>query len=189
MEGARRGEATSIDALLEENIPALRAYVRLRMGGTLRAKETSADLVQSVCREVLVDLGRFHVRDEASFRHWLFETAYRKILDRQRRWGAMKRDASREVGWPQSDTHADGKLLECYSSISTPSHQAEVREEIERLERAFERLPEHYRQVITLARIVGLSQAQIAEQMGRTEDSVRNLLARALARLSSLLQP
>ena len=185
VEQARSGDGSSIDLLLEENLPALRAYVRLRMSRGLRAKETSSDIVQSACREVLADLGRFEVRDEGSFRHWLFETALRKILDRQRYWHAAKRDTGREVTLP--DSANDGKLLECYSSISTPSGQAQLREEIERLEQAFDRMPEHYRQVVTLARIVRLSHAQIAEEMGRTEDSVRNLLPRALARLGTLL--
>ena len=62
-----------------------------------------------------------------------------------------------------------------------------AREELERIESAFDRLPEEYREVITLARIAGLSRAEIAERMGRREGAVRTLLSRALARLAELL--
>ena len=52
------------------------------------------------------------------------------------------------------------------------------------LEAAFDDLPEHYREVVTLSRIAQLSRAEIARQMGRTEASVRNLLSRALIALA-----
>jgi RNA polymerase sigma factor (sigma-70 family) len=57
-------------------------------------------------------------------------------------------------------------------------------EELERLEAAFDRLPDDYREVITLARLVGLPLAAIGRQMGgRSEGAVSMLLARALTRL------
>ena len=52
---------------------------------------------------------------------------------------------------------------------------------------AFAQLPEDYREVITLSRVVGLSHGQIASQLGKSEGAVRVLLHRALARLSGLL--
>jgi hypothetical protein len=59
--------------------------------------------------------------------------------------------------------------------------------DMRRLEVVFAQLPEDYRQVITLARIVGLSHAEIAGEMGRNEGTVRVLLHRALVRLGWLL--
>lgn len=64
-----------------------------------------------------------------------------------------------------------------------------AREECEQLESAFERLPGEYREVLLLARIVGLSRAEIGERMGRSEGAARALLFRAQARLASLLAP
>ena len=61
------------------------------------------------------------------------------------------------------------------------------REDLERIERAFAELPEDYREVILLSRLVGLSHREIAEDWGRKEGAIRVLLHRALARLSVLL--
>jgi RNA polymerase sigma-70 factor, ECF subfamily len=61
-------------------------------------------------------------------------------------------------------------------------------EELGRLEAAFARLDADYREVIVLARVVGLSHAEIAARMGRTESATWNLLARALAKLSTELE-
>ena len=58
---------------------------------------------------------------------------------------------------------------------------------LQRIERAFEQMPEEYREVITLAHLVGLSRAEIAQQLGKSEGAVRVLLHRALARMSSIL--
>ena len=57
-----------------------------------------------------------------------------------------------------------------------------------RLEAAFDQLPEHYREVVTLARVARLTCAQIAATTGRSEDSVRNILARALNKLATQLE-
>ncbi len=65
---ASHGDPIAIDALLEANLPALRAFVRLRMGPTLRAKESASDLVQSACREVLEGLDRFQFQGAENFR-------------------------------------------------------------------------------------------------------------------------
>ncbi len=73
-----------------------------------------------------------------------------------------------------------------YADLVTPSQEAEAQEAGERLERAFDELPEQYQEVITLSRIVGLRFDEIAEQMGRSPGAVRTLLGRALARLSEL---
>jgi RNA polymerase sigma factor (sigma-70 family) len=57
---------------------------------------------------------------------------------------------------------------------------AAARELSDRIERAFDMLSKDPREVIALARIVGLSHAEIAEQLGRTEGAVRVQLSRAL---------
>jgi RNA polymerase sigma-70 factor (ECF subfamily) len=88
---------------------------------------------------------------------------------------------------PTDSSPNDVILLDCYRSFSTPSGAAIAREEVERIEAAFEDLSEEHREVITLAHVVGLSRAEIAERMGRSEGAVRVLLHRALAKVSEVL--
>jgi RNA polymerase sigma-70 factor (ECF subfamily) len=183
---AAQGDRVAVDALLGRYLPELRAFVRLRAGAVVRARESSSDIVQSVCREVLQHIDRFQFPSEPAFKQWLYTTALRKILNRQEYYLAQKRDALRE-GPLNIEQSSQEQLLACYHSFSTPSRQAMLREEIERIERAFESLPDEYREVITLAHIVGLSRAEIAQQMGKSEGAIRVLLHRALAKVSSLL--
>ncbi|MEM7202653.1 MAG: sigma-70 family RNA polymerase sigma factor [Planctomycetota bacterium] len=181
------GHADALEQLLERNLPALRCFVRLRCGPEIRAKEESSDLVQSVCREVLSNLDRFQYPSENGFQQWLFLTAARKIKNRYAYYLAAKRDARRERRSSASES-ADA-FAGCYASVCTPSREVAANEQIAEIEAAFDKLPEHYREVILLSRVVKLSSEEIAARMDKTEGAVRVLLCRALARLAERLAP
>jgi RNA polymerase sigma factor (sigma-70 family) len=176
------GAGPNLEALLSQHLPGLHAYIRLRAGRMLLAKESAADIVQSACREVLEDRGQVVFDSDGMFRHWLYQAAERKILDRARHWKREKRDAEKEVGSLDEELWTGA-----YREIRSPSGHAIAREEAERLEAAFAKLPAEAREVIVLSRVVGLSHAEIAAELDRTEGSVRTLLSRSLAKLSALL--
>ena len=177
---ATRGEAPALDALVVKNLPKLHAFVRLRMGAQLRAREGTVDVVQSVCRTVLKDLPQIEYRGEPAFLRWLFTAALNKLRERGRFHGREQRSPLRERS-------LDVDAMTGYGNFTSPSQAAIGVEEIARIESAFDRLSEDYREVITLSRIVGLSHREIAEQIGRTEGATRTLLGRALAKLSGEL--
>lgn len=185
---ASRGDPAAIDELLAENLPALRAFVRLRMGPTLRAKESAGDVVQSCCREILEHLDRYRVRGHENFRRWLFTTALRVVRNKAKFWQRERRDAGREARHPDPGESASGAAFsDCYRTLVTPSREVLAKEEIERFERAFDGLSDEHREVISLSRIVGLSHQEIAQQMERSEAATRQLLHRALAALAVAL--
>jgi RNA polymerase sigma-70 factor (ECF subfamily) len=184
---ASQGDEAAIDRMLEAYLPQLRGFVRLRMGPELRAKESASDLVQSTCREVLGHLDRFQHGGEVQFRRWLFTTALRKIKNKLAFYRASNREQGREVAAPGSSDNL-GALAGVYGGMSTPSAEVMAREQIERLELAFDGLSEDHRKVITLARIVGLPHKDIAAEMGRSESATRMLLFRALGQLGIALR-
>lgn len=169
-----------LDAVVARYLPRLHAYVRLNMGGALRSREASIDVVQSICREVLEERGRFDYQGEGQLVSWLLTAAMNKLRERGRHLGRLKRDPAREEG-------ADDVAASVYMSLVTPSQDAVRREQIEQLEQALTVLPDDYREVIMLSRILGLPHAEIARRMERTESSTRNLLGRALTRLAAEL--
>jgi RNA polymerase sigma-70 factor (subfamily 1) len=182
---ASRGHAASMESLLERYLPRLRAFVRLRVDRDLRQRESSSDLVQSVCRQVLEHAEGFEYRSEEAFRAWLFKTALNKIRERARFHRAERRAPGRErrVG----ETAPEDVLLPMYSRITTPSEAAAAHELAERMEGAFDQLPDDYREVITLSRIVGLPRPDVAKAMERSEGAVSMLLSRALVELVAVL--
>lgn len=183
---AAAGDEQALATLLSHHLPAVRAFVRAHMGPQLRAHESSSDLVQSVCRELLTHQERFQYPGEQQFLAWLYTTARRKISNRVRDLGRDKRDARREIGGLAESAMAE--LGAAYARVSSPSGRVLRAEEIARLEAAIDQLPEEQREVVTLAHLAGLSRAEIGAQMGKTEEAVRALLHRAKARLAILLE-
>ncbi len=191
-EAAAGGDRRALERLLERHHGELHAFVRLRYGKLLSGRESSFDLVQSVCREVLENADRFKYAGDNGFRRWLFTTALRKINDRRAYYLAGKRDVLREVQQPGSKSGGESDvadLMQHYRTFTTPSQVASDREDVARVEAAFEVLSEEQREVLTLAHIAGLPRAEIAEQLGKTEGAIRVILHRALAKLSSRLTP
>lgn len=186
---AAAGDSDAVDALIVEHVPMLQAYVRLRMGAKLTARESSADVVQSVCRELLAPQRRFTWDGAPAFRAWLFTAALRKIADRAAALKAARRDVEREEPAVIVEGGAEfDRLAACYASVVSPSQAAIGAETLGRVEEAFEALPDDYREVITLSRLVGLDRTGVAAAMDRSEASVRNLLSRALARLATEIE-
>ncbi len=172
------------ETLLQRHISGLQAFMRLRANRDIRNHESFSDLVQSVCREVLDGADKFEYQGDAQFKSWLYTTALRKIVQRDRYYRSQKRDVRRKLS-PNPDDSAG--VLDAYATLSTPSMHLNAKEQMQSLEQAFDQLTEDQREVLTLHKIAGLSHAEIAAQTGRAEDACRQLLRRAMVRLSIIL--
>ena len=178
-----------VDQLLARHLPGLTAFVRLRLGPVIRSNESCSDIVQSACREILVHADRFQFGGDANFRSWLFTTALRKITDRKRYWLAQKRRAPRGARTAKEPGTSDEQVTDCYrAAFTSPSQAAMKREDIDALERAFDRLSAEDREVVVLARIVRMPPAEIAREKNQTVGAVRTRLSRALVRLAALMR-
>ena len=188
VQAAVRREAGAMERLLAAHLPNLRAFVRLQVDQRLRLRESQSDLVQSVCREVLEDLPGYEYRGEGSFRAWLFTAALNKVRQKGEHHRAQKRDVGRER---RIDDDGDA-MSEFYRSLCSPgpspSQHAIANEQAERLEKAMDRLPEADREMLLLARVVGLTRQEIGERMGLSEKTVRNRVSQAGVRLLAALE-
>lgn len=139
---------------------------------------------------MLQNFDTFGFRGEESFRRWLLRQAENKIRDRYRFWKRKKRDSGLEedVGETLAATGARDVSPSALHDLFTPSRHFAGREELERLEETFARLPEDSRTIIVLARIQGLGHEAIAKKMGGTVSAARTLLPGALARLATELE-
>jgi RNA polymerase sigma factor (sigma-70 family) len=175
---AQIGDEIAIGSLLERHLPMLRGFVRLQIGAFLRARESESDVVQSVCLEVLRRGERLEFRGEAAFRSWLYHAVLLKVRDHERHWRAQKRTPG-----GGGEVRDDQVLAAVYHSLS-PSRQAIAREDLQRVEAAFARLPEHYARALVLQHIVGLEISAIAAELERTVAATEVLLRRAQVRLA-----
>lgn len=144
---------------LEPHRPALRAWLLARFP-TLSDVD---DLVQESFTRVMRARESGPVR---SARALAYTTARNLALDLLRR----QRVVSFE---PVPDERAEPTLPDDTDVIATVSRQ----EELELLTRAIETLPERCRRIFTLRTAYGLSQRQIADQLGVSESTVEKQTA------------
>lgn len=176
------GDRRALERLLEQYLPTLHAYVRVRLGGALEPRESSMDVVQSVCRQVLAAEGPFRFADEDHFRAWLFTAAVNKLREKFRLHRGQRRAVGRE------ERALDHEPVTAAAFLQTPSQQAIGGETAAAVTAALGTLSEAHREVLTLARLVKLPHRAIAEVMGRTEPAVRQLLGRATLALAAELE-
>jgi RNA polymerase sigma-70 factor, ECF subfamily len=180
---ARTGNGTALGQLLERYRSYLSLLARVQIGRRMQGKLDVADVAHR-------GVGQFRGSTEAQFLAWLRQILVAILANQVRRYfGTKRRDVrlERELqdGLDRSSVYLGSHLI---APQSSPSAQASRREQAVLLADAMEELPEDYREVIILRQLEGLSFPQVALRMGRTEDSVKNLWARALVRLRRLLE-
>lgn len=188
IQSAVEGEAQAIERLLVAYLPALQGFLKRHAGRLVAGKESSSDLVQSVCREALEGLAeeRLEYRGEAEFKQWLYQAALLKLMKRRRHFAAGKRDAGLERPLGTQSNPGDGALA---GREATPSRIVMREEDAERLRAVMPRLPPRFEEVLRLAYFEGLGNAEVAARMGLEPGHARVLLSRARARLATLLSP
>src|SRR5262249_33213368 len=91
---------------------------------------------------------------------FLFVTARNHLINRAKRSNIISMDLV-----------ADLEALN-FTDVITPERNLTARQELRRVQAGLERLPQRCREVITLRKIEGLSQREVAARMGIGEDTV-----------------
>jgi RNA polymerase sigma-70 factor (ECF subfamily) len=182
---ARNGDGVALGELLEIYRNYLSLLARLQVGRRLQGKVDPADLVQETFLEAHRDLRQFRGSTEEELVHWLRRILASNLANQVRRYfGTQARDLhlERELAdeLDESSRSMDRGLVAPHSS---PSQQAARREQAVILADSLQELPPDYREVIVLRHLEGLTFPDVASRMERSEDSVKKLWARALARL------
>ncbi len=165
---AKQGDSAAFAALYEEYSPTIYRFLRRRLDGPDEAVE---DLTEDVFVKVYQKLDRYEERG-LPFTAWLYRIAHNQLVDylrSQPRVSAYSLDDAAVVESRDSRT-AFGRVLDRAA-----------------IDPALERLTDEQRQAVQLRFLDGLSVADTATLMGRSEDAVTKLQARALANLRRLL--
>ena len=173
-------------ALLERYRNYLFFLARVQLGGGSRARSTSSTWSRRRVSKCIAGFGQFRVVG-GEFLAWL-----RQILERHtgesgppllRNQASRRPAGTRSMGRPRPLVPVAGGGAGRDPEFA--QRQASRREQAVLPGRRDRRLPDDYREVIILRQLEGLSFPQVAERMGRTEDSVKNLWARALGSTSA----
>ena len=185
---AQLGEGNARGRLLEMYRNYIGILARLQIDRRLRGRVAPSDLVQDTFIEAERNFAGFRGRSEGELIVWLRSVLSTQVARLYRHHTAQQRDFHFEQ---QLDVEMDqsSQMLQGLFDVkqSSPSHTAARREEVVLLADALEHLPRDYREVILLRNLEGLPFDAVAERMGRSLHSVKNLWARALGKLRDLL--
>ena len=183
---AQNGDQSALNRLCQVYNERVLRIIRMRMGPELRTKMQSMDLVQDAFISALRSMENFTYKDEGDFLRWISKIAENRIRDNFDKIHAKKRDVCKEtpLNSNSSSSHDDFVGITGPVDNTTPSLIMSKREDLNRLEKAMEKLKPEYREVITLTKIEGLTYKEAAEKMGKGPDAVRALLSRAITAMS-----
>jgi RNA polymerase sigma-70 factor (ECF subfamily) len=168
------GEIEAVARVFTAYEPYLRIAVRRRLSPRLRSKVDSADIVQSVFADLVCGVrdGGWNITGRAHLEALLRTIAWRRLADRYQKH-ARAMDRERSLDDTPSHSLRD-------QAQARPSQEAEGREFWERVKGAC--APAHH-EVVRL-RMNGHRLAEIAQQTGMHEGSVRRILYELARRLS-----
>lgn len=169
----QRGESVAVEALYDLYADRLYRYMLVRVGDP----EVASDLTTELFVRVIRHIATFRLntrRPAASFSAWLYRIAANLITDHHRHSKRLPQvSLSDELRLPTQDPG--------------PQRMAEQREAVARVQRAMESLSEDQRLVILAKFGEDMSNAEVAEWLGKTEGAVKSLQHRALQALGRLL--
>ena len=171
---AQKRDPEAFGQLYEEHFDRIYRYTTLRV----RNQEDAEDITQQVFLKALENIGSYRWRG-MPFASWLFRIAHNLIVDYWKK-------KSRERTEAMAPEEIDEVTVE---SANDPATLAELRFDMKQLSAGCEQLSEGQREVVSLRFAGGLSVAEAAKAMGRSEGAVKVLQHAALVKLRRLLRP
>ncbi len=168
---------------MRENTDSVRSFLnefaahREALGGWLRSRFPSIGDTDNLVQESMSRVWRtVSEQPVSSPRALLFTTAHNLAVDHVRRERVARLESVDQLPeLPESE------------GLPTPADVTARNQELELLTQAIQALPERCRRVLTLRKIYGLSQKQIAAELGITEHTVEAQVANGMRRCAHFL--
>ena len=175
---------------LEQFRQYLMMLARLHWDQRLQDRMDVSDVVQQTLLEAHQRLGQFRGTSDRELAGWLRTSLAHNLQDALKKVQGRRGDGPREALLLDAALEESSSRLEALLAAdqSTPSALADRNEQFTRLAAALDQLPPPQREAVTLHHLQGVSLADLARRLDRTEASVAGLLRRVVKRLRELLR-
>jgi RNA polymerase sigma-70 factor (ECF subfamily) len=159
---AKEGDSSAIHWLYVNYSDNVYGYAR----SILRDEHEAEDIRQQVFARLIASIGRYQERS-VPFSAWLLRVTHNLAIDHLRRRRPVLCEEARVV-----DERAEDRSRELSAALTS----------------ALSELPEVQREVIVLRHVAGYSPGEIAERLGKSEDSIHGLHHRGRRALKQSLE-
>jgi RNA polymerase sigma factor (sigma-70 family) len=183
MSRLRAGDDSAETALFQQYVRRLIALAGRQFDASLRDRADVEVVVLSACKSFFLRhrRGEFELDDWGELWSVLAMITLRKCAKRRRHLRAARRDASRDVGWPDGDDDPSYLL----DRTPSPVEAAILTDTVTTL---FQAMTPDDRPIVELI-LVGYTAAEVAARLGCSERTVRRVRQRAQHRLERLADP
>jgi RNA polymerase sigma-70 factor (ECF subfamily) len=158
------------------------------MDPAIKARGGPDDVLQEVYLRVFRQIGQFEDRGPNSFINWVYTILDHALVDARRAARRQVRDVDREMAGVAGNSSSYWNLLEqLHTDTGTPSRVARREEALGALLTCMTKLSEDHQDVIRLRFLEGVSVAETAARLGKSEDAVVALTRRALDALRTAM--
>lgn len=184
---ALAGGRSSQDELFRVLRPSVLLFVRTQMSSALRMACEDDDVCQDVLYDVCRSLSQssHDYQGETSFRQWLRTITLNRIRDLVDHQIAAKRNRSRAVSIEAMSSRTRDRFV--VDPNPSQDAAAQIREEIDHLMQAIDRLDPAEAELIRLVDFEQISVNRAAKMLGTSEPSARRQRNRALAKIALFL--
>lgn len=188
LEQATAGDGHAWRRLVEAYSPRVFGLLARQCGD----RDLAEELTQAAFVQVVAHLGRYS--EKGSFEPWLFRIAMNLLRDEMRRRKRQARPIDMTDGPGQGQESSEWAAVQDRAvqvgatAPANPFEQVSRAEQIDRLRRAVDRLPDADRQIVHLRHTAGLTFKQIAEALDQPLGTVLARGHRALAKIKKAME-
>ncbi len=185
---ARQGDSGALGRLLEVYRRYVQIMASIHLDRSVRHRLSASDIVQETFVQALRNFDQFRGTTEPELLQWIRRIAASRMAMASRQFHSQRQNVRLEESLNEAmESWSDHIANTIGTRGSSPSQQVSKREQAVLLANALAELPDDYREVILLRHFQDLPFAAIAEQMGRSLDSVKNIWVRAIRRMRELI--
>jgi len=164
---------TDLDDWFVREVLPLEAALARFLRRHRQPSDDAADLLQEVYVRIYESAAR---RRPELVQPFVFAAARNLLIDQARRAQIVSIEA-----------YADLETLDVHSDDLTPERHASGMQELRLLQSALEQLPLRCGEVVRMRKIDGMSQREVAQHLGITEDTVEKQIAKGMRALADAL--
>ena len=191
LDGAREGDPSAINGLLDRHRDALRRLVQMRLDRKIQQRVDVSDVVPDVLVEANRRLAGYLNNPQLAFHLWLRHIAKDRIIDAHRRHrGSRKRsvDLEQPVAIPNGMDRSTIQLIaQIQDPEMSPDEKIAQKEMVEVVEGALGELNDQDAEIIVMRHYEKLTNQEVAIALELSEPAASMRYLRAVRRLREIL--